>query len=376
MKCKAKKRVIPELPHDLIGEILQRLCVKSLMRFKCVSKLWLSLISDPQFAEWRFELPANRLLFQPDEFGTIKSLDVEASLHDDSATVQLPLPLPSSPIHNTIMLMGSCRGLVLFNYEECGEFMLWNPLVGFQRSIPHTFRDCCYPSLLFGFGYDASTNDYMVVFVELSDLDFDVPDWPSDISIFSLRDNSWNNGMWVGGRYEDIGDDFKAGSFLNGALHWLVLRFSDVSKVPFADNVIIAFDLKEKTLAEIALPPHLADKFKYQIYSLRVLKDCLCVCCVNKDDETNEIWMMEEYKVLSSWTKCFVVSDFDVPFDRFSPICFTKNGEILGLNMGGRIEKRNDKGELIEHLTFHEVPWFYGCNAQSSLYTGRLVSLP
>ncbi|KAH7850387.1 hypothetical protein Vadar_032149 [Vaccinium darrowii] len=42
----------PELPHDWVAaEILTRLPAKSLMRFKCVSKLWLSTILDPGFCE-------------------------------------------------------------------------------------------------------------------------------------------------------------------------------------------------------------------------------------------------------------------------------------------------------------------------------------
>lgn len=37
------------LPLDIISYILSRLPVKSLLRFKCVSKSWCSLISYPQF---------------------------------------------------------------------------------------------------------------------------------------------------------------------------------------------------------------------------------------------------------------------------------------------------------------------------------------
>ncbi|XP_058215747.1 uncharacterized protein LOC131326863 [Rhododendron vialii] len=45
--------VVPrELPHDLVaGEVLTRLAAKSLMRFKCVSKLWRSTISHPCFCK-------------------------------------------------------------------------------------------------------------------------------------------------------------------------------------------------------------------------------------------------------------------------------------------------------------------------------------
>lgn len=38
------------IPDELIWEILTRLPVKSLMRFKCVSRSWLSMITDPSFA--------------------------------------------------------------------------------------------------------------------------------------------------------------------------------------------------------------------------------------------------------------------------------------------------------------------------------------
>ncbi|KAM3216273.1 hypothetical protein P3L10_025714 [Capsicum annuum] len=39
------------IPHELIFEILKRLLAKSLMRFRCVSKSFASLISDPLFIE-------------------------------------------------------------------------------------------------------------------------------------------------------------------------------------------------------------------------------------------------------------------------------------------------------------------------------------
>ncbi|XP_038996739.1 F-box protein At5g07610-like isoform X2 [Hibiscus syriacus] len=51
MKPKMMSRYAEEIGnnHDLLTQLLLRLPTKSLLKFKCVSKQWLSLISDPQF---------------------------------------------------------------------------------------------------------------------------------------------------------------------------------------------------------------------------------------------------------------------------------------------------------------------------------------
>ncbi|KAL5163565.1 F-box/kelch-repeat protein [Glycine soja] len=49
-----------ETPQEMINQILLRLTVKSLIRFKSVTKSWLSHISDPHFATSHLELSAAR----------------------------------------------------------------------------------------------------------------------------------------------------------------------------------------------------------------------------------------------------------------------------------------------------------------------------
>ncbi|GAU26315.1 hypothetical protein TSUD_56130 [Trifolium subterraneum] len=82
-----------DLPHELIILILQRLPVKSLIRFKCVCKSWFSLISsDTHFANSHFQLTAathtHRALFISTQ---TRSIDLDASLNDDIASVSLNL---------------------------------------------------------------------------------------------------------------------------------------------------------------------------------------------------------------------------------------------------------------------------------------------
>ncbi|RHN79380.1 putative F-box domain-containing protein [Medicago truncatula] len=46
------------LPDELITQILLRLPVETLIRFKCVCKSWFSLISNPYFANSQFQITA------------------------------------------------------------------------------------------------------------------------------------------------------------------------------------------------------------------------------------------------------------------------------------------------------------------------------
>ena len=96
-----------DLPEEVMLEILLRLPVKSLLRFKSVCKHWLSLISDPNFAKLHFERSStshtHRILY------TVAfqawSLDFNAPFHDDSAVSRLKFPLDSTPPHDHVRYM-------------------------------------------------------------------------------------------------------------------------------------------------------------------------------------------------------------------------------------------------------------------------------
>jgi len=51
---------------------------------------------------------------------------------------------------------------------------------------------------------------------------------------------------------------------------------------------------------------------------------------MNYGNSKVDIWVMKEHKVHSSWTKNLVLPIDVIPSRRFSPICFTKSGDIVG----------------------------------------------
>ncbi|KAK2417298.1 F-box/kelch-repeat protein [Trifolium repens] len=357
----------PYLPHELIIEILLRLPVKSLIRFKCVSKYWFSLISDSQFANSQFQLNAethtHRALFIATESPhETQSIDLEASLDDDSSIVSLnPNFIPSQP-SSCIEIEASCRGFILLQFKSSiyirdplaeiySTFYLWNPSTGLHRQIPLSpfIVDAQY---FYGFGYDHSTDDYLIVSIS-SCIN------SSYLEFFSLRANTW----------KQIDDDthihYGNASHFNGAIHWFAYCHE------LEKNVIVAFDLMKRKLLEMPFP----DQFDLEIAyykGLWVFKEYLSLCAMNKINDTVEIWVMKEYKVHSSWTKTHVLPTDGIPNNLFFPLCSTKSGDIVGVDYHNRLVKYNDERPLLGHRSYRNNPDVF----QMAVYTECLLSLP
>ncbi|MED6185897.1 hypothetical protein PIB30_061566 [Stylosanthes scabra] len=210
------------IPDDLLTKILLRLPVKSLRRFKCVSKSWLSLISEPNFAKTHYELGAactHRVMVIAPEALDAFSIDSDASLHDDSAIVSMKMNFlhrELEPCFDPVQIMGSCRGFLLLKRKVPIENLcLWNPSSGVHKALP-TFSS----SDFYGFGYDPSTDDYLVVCDKqrlLTD---------NQIGFFSLRDNSWKIVSTPFPYQKPPNLMPKAGTLLNAPIHWLAFNYN------------------------------------------------------------------------------------------------------------------------------------------------------
>ena len=86
-----------DLPQEMM------LPVKSLLRFKLVSKLWLSLILDPDFAKSHFERASNRLLCIADH--EVRSIDFEASFDSSVAVIIFLLHVLSKTMKKTFIYL-------------------------------------------------------------------------------------------------------------------------------------------------------------------------------------------------------------------------------------------------------------------------------
>ncbi|KAL4301166.1 hypothetical protein AHAS_Ahas17G0273700 [Arachis hypogaea] len=98
---------------------------------------------------------------------------------------------------------------------------------------------------LYGFGYDASRDDYLVV-VASQDSDC------QHLDCLSLRTNSWIN--LDAALPESLGfmKRRSPGLFLNGSIHWLSYSLQE----HYSESHLI-FDLKERSFSRISLPEQL-----------------------------------------------------------------------------------------------------------------------
>jgi hypothetical protein len=125
------------------------------------------------------------------------------------------------------------------------------------------------------------------------------------------------------------------------------------------------FDLMERTFSEIA--PQV--DFCYDHCELVVHHGFLSFYALRYQNITGCIWVMEEYKVQSSWTKCNIVTSLHCTL-----ICCTKSGDIVGID-GGELVKFNNNGEVQEHRSYCDYRGRLGMGCDVVTYTESLFSL-
>jgi len=352
------------LPSELTIQILLRLPVKSLLCFKCICKSWFSLISDPHFANSHVDVSSARIVLisrTPPPVG-IRSIDFETSINHDFVSLDHNFLLPRD--YYFYEIKGSCRGFIFLHCWT--NLYVWNPSSRFHKEIPLSplaAKSLAYHRRhLYGFGYDRSRDDYLVVLLSFCPTFVKTS---SQLEFFSLRDNKWNEIEGPHITYFNTRDHpkpSKAGLFFNGAIHWLTSHYHDLSL-----EVIVAFDLMERKLIEIPLP----DDFNHGMYyGLWVFGEFLSLWVKNYHNQMFEIWVMKKYKLHSSWTKTLVVPIGD-DIHCFYPIYSTKSGDIIGTN-GGQygLVKYNNKGQLLEYLKMNPNA------SEVAMYTESLLSLP
>uniref|UniRef100_A0A2N9GCW1 Uncharacterized protein n=1 Tax=Fagus sylvatica TaxID=28930 RepID=A0A2N9GCW1_FAGSY len=202
--------------EDLVAQILIRVPVKPLLRFKCVSKQWLSLISDSHFCHRHHHHTSLSTIF----LRRTPSLFQFIPLHHTHHHTTPPFTSLSFINHNEkIKILQSCNGLFLcrsqiqnrdFSYYVC------NPTTKHFSTLPPITTNG--PISIFGvnLAFEPSKSPYyQVICVRSSDVSL----YYYQIEIYSSKTRAWNPcGSPFVAPFDMVFDN---GVFWNGAFHWL-----------------------------------------------------------------------------------------------------------------------------------------------------------
>ncbi|KAM7492943.1 hypothetical protein LguiB_027552 [Lonicera macranthoides] len=292
------RRTTMILPQEIIEEVLSRLPVKSILRFKCVSKRWLSVLSDSNFNLFYKRKAISVLAIATN--GKIPSL---YSIDDDNASSIKAFSLNVPP-------------LILEEYNNLNRY--W------QRTISNACNGLVLLRIIYifyytsgiGLCYDANIDDYKALVIIY-------PVYKTHrVFVSCLKRKRWVEITHVP---FDVRDSIR-GPLMNGHIHWTF------------GTTIAYFEETRNTFEALPSPP---DHHQYSIIGSGVLDECLCLArrrrCIIEDDV--EVLAMKKYGVAESWTTLYVLSILNISrcFWLLCPLLSTNNREEV-LFMSNREE--------------------------------------
>ncbi|KAF8036272.1 hypothetical protein BT93_C2097 [Corymbia citriodora subsp. variegata] len=236
--------VSPELPIHVISDIHVRLPVKTLLRFKCVSKPWRSMISDPSFVDAflarSLARPAAASIVSISDLSGPDPLPYEFYRLDHQTGLSTPVPLPNMPSEVTGDISEGVHGFVCLDDGDLTR--VCNPSTREVAVLPPTGPD--FPADLCGeidsfaaLGYDPASKRYKVLKTWIL-LDHAVPAH----KVLTLGTNSWRT-------VDDCPIEFPWDDCVSaeGAIHILTHDLRE-------ENMVMTFDVASEKF-RMLLPP-------------------------------------------------------------------------------------------------------------------------
>lgn len=361
------------LPQELITEILSWLPLKSLLRFRCVSTIWLRLLT------------ADTAFFQLHHHRSSKTKNhnfvlIVGSEHPKSVTaiynVQEYARAPASPVKLDLPFdemnypYGICNGLLYLTADDYSpDLFICNPLTGDHVSIQCPRIPLRYPlggrKFNFGFGPCQGNNHYKVVRLLSSKY---VSEFQSDVVVHTLGTDSWRTLESI--PYKILSNP----KLVCGALHWL----GALSGSSF-QNEIVSFDIETEIFRGIQPPNDVQFKPPLIVVTIGDLNGLLHIYSCELG-QSLQIWAMKNYGAVDSWAKLYQL-DGSMCFSLCSllePQVVTDNGDIILLHRalyGSDIVFYNPATNSITSFITFLLGRFSGYCYVGSLISPRLITI-
>ncbi|GKA21173.1 probable galacturonosyltransferase 7 isoform X2 [Tanacetum coccineum] len=316
------------IPLDIQMEIIKKVShVKSLIRFRSVSKPWKSFIDSSEFINGygtRHTQPHSLIL----SYKSHSLLDDEAKyifmVDDDVETLKVQqeelAPYVVSPLFKQCCVssvVGACHGLLclygLHRYYKKWMLVIWNPSIGKSFGIPATRRQT-FNWTHYGFGVCPVTKDPTVVKIK-QEIGMR---W--HVEVFTLSSRVWNviqcsNILSASVRL------WKTQVVIDRFIYW---GASDTTCAD-AKYIIVSFDLITKEFKVVDLPDSLRNDLNGARVFVSKLRESLVVYGSIYIDgaEFCGVWVMEHD---SSFKKLFTIS---IGAPVYCILGFRKSGEPI-----------------------------------------------
>ncbi|XP_026431894.1 F-box protein CPR1-like [Papaver somniferum] len=328
------------LPWDILLDILIRLPLKSIVRFRCVNQSWNNQLKCPKFLKARndYAVEIGRINLMFHNQNDIYTFSYATSLSTCETTCHIEYPDESN--EKEIEVLGCCNGLVLLRHVDLMNdaslscvIILWNPTMNECKRLPNPttgkqVKDRNYVE--YGLGYDEQIEDFKVV--RLTQAFYGR--WSvCDVYVYTLTENSWRRVDSIpidGVHYPRITD---MGRWpVNGGFHWT----AQLERSNFLHRIfLLRFESETEDLDAVPLPAFDENAMV-----------CLCVlggslCCFCSGTEVLDVWELkyngEEEE--GSWTELFTVKlrEHFGQVSIFMPLKILNNGKlVLGLELADR----------------------------------------
>ncbi|KAL8107586.1 hypothetical protein AgCh_024122 [Apium graveolens] len=318
------------LPNELIDEILCRLPVKPVLRFRCVSKGWCSLIDSNAFVKKHLkktlECNIGGGLIINGGGGNFYLADFDSLDDADASAVRIDVPIKNLLVHS--QFVGASNGLIC----------VW------QNQMNDTNDD--YKVVKVAECYSSRFRGKLAI-------------------LYSLKTNAWT-------RIQNIPTNIRFSSndcvFASGSLHWTANTNPNIGS-----DIILGFDLQLQQFKEVPSPPVTRAPVNFNWKCLRRLGECLCFTD-NYPKSSMDVWLMKDYGSQNTWYKAFTVEQRSTlgSFKSFTPVTFSKSDSgVLLLEVDGKLVWYDPERKTAKKVRIRGLP----VKCSSFFYTESLVQL-
>ncbi|KAI3975087.1 hypothetical protein MKX01_025601 [Papaver californicum] len=305
------------LQDEIVVEILSRLPVRTLMRFKCVCKPWLSLIKhDSYFIDLHFTrsklrpcctLAIPRITYSYPSEGNYNLLIADLSETGRIAVGATPIlhSVRKAVSLNYDVILKPVNGLICFrsiwpDIGICVYNLSTRELSPWIRTPSPIEKTNVFHSRTYRFGFDPTTKEHKVICMwndRFGDSDYVAT------QVMTVGTNTWRLIDEVLPKH--IQDLEETSVCANGSIYWITYDLFYSRVISERKILIVAFDVGSEKFRTVLVPKFMTDQLgddSKHVTQLLDVNDCVALSCISPQGNTAKLWILDDKENTNSST--------------------------------------------------------------------------